>query len=128
MAQFVNTATQCTILNDPEDHTPKNVIYSDDKEERSLSSLFNMFGIKYNRVTRSTTESNCSNCSNCSNSPISRGRVLPIDTDLPLNISDSPIGRLSIIDNSLSEYTLMPWQNYEENTPTTPQTYEHPWL
>ena len=126
MAQFIDKATQCIILNDTTDsNIPKNIIYSDDKEERSLSSLFNMFGIKYNRVTRSTTESNCSNCSI---SPISRGRVIPIDTNLPKNISNMPVGRTSIIDNSLSEYTLMPWQNYDINTPTTPNSYEHPWL
>ena len=133
MSKYLDASIQCTLHTDSnisehnheEYKTP--VLYSDDKETRTLSSLLNTFGIKYNRVSRSTTDSTSSRDYS---SPISRGRVLPIDTDLPLsnNIANISIGRTSITDSSLSEYTLMPWQNYDIETPTTPKSYEHPWL
>ena len=127
MSKFIDSATQCTILNDDniKEHIPKPTLYTDDKEERSLSSLFNMFGIKYNRVTRSTTDSNSS--TPCT-TPITRGRVLPIDLPLSNSLSSIPVDRTSIPDSSLSEYTLMPWQKYEIDTPDTPNSYQHPWL
>ena len=144
MARYLEAATQCTILTDAnvsqynQKDCTRPVIYSDDKEERSLSSLLNMFGVRYNRVTRSTIDStedmdsstrsinSISSPTNNRKNSILRRRVVPIDTNKEKSLQRRR--KLLLSQNlSIEQPNELNWSNIDDlDTPTTP--YEHPWL
>ena len=132
MAKYLEAATQCTLLTDVSPHNQEDctkvVIDSDDKEERSLSSLLTMFGIRYNRVTRSTIDSieDLDSPTNNRKNPILRRRVVPIDID---NQELLQKRRNLLLSQNLciDQQEKSIWSDIDEpDTPTSP--YKHPWL
>ena len=132
MAKYLEAATQCTLLTDVSQHNQEDctkvVIDSDDKEERSLSSLLTMFGIRYNRVTRSTIDSieDLDSPTNNRKNPILRRRVVPIDIDKQ-ELLQKRRNLLLSQNLCIDQQEKSIWSDIDEpDTPTSP--YKHPWL
>ncbi len=150
MTEYLEAATQCTLLNDENsiqiDKSITTVINSDDDDKNSLSSLFNMFGIKHKIIPKNFSEKKISisplskKVTNIITPPL-RTRVSPLNIVthkkclLPIDKSKTnfvPGSLLSLTprlpEYKTGEYITNSWDYENIETPVTPNEYQHPWL
>ena len=152
MSKYLEAECQCTLLNDENciqiDNSTTTVINSDDDDKKSLSSLFNMFGIKHKVIPKNSVDKNISisplteelKTKNVVTPPL-RTRVPPLNIVtykkclLPIDkskINFEPSSLLSLTarlpECKTEEYIRESWDYDNIETPVTPNGYQHPWL
>ena len=152
MSKYLDAECQCTLLNDgnciQRDNSTTTVINSDDDDKNSLSSLFNMFGIKHAIIPKKSIDKKISispltkrtTIKNIVTPPL-RTRVPPLNIvtnkkcKLPIDKSKTnfvPGSLLSLTpklpEYKTGEYITNSWDYENIETPVTPNGYQHPWL
>ena len=152
MTEYLEAAIQCTLLNDENciqnNKSTTTVINSDDDDKNSLSSLFNMFGIKHTVIPKNSSNKKSSI------SPLTKREITKNIVTPPLRTRVSPLNivtykkcklpidksKTNFVPGSLlsltprlpgyktGEYIRESWDYENIETPVTPNDYQHPWL